>query len=88
MQASKYLKIVTCPASQNLLANMGKIQFSLEISKYSLALQPKALVNTSGRVLFSSPVMYPIFLGIFLGLVGWQTFLFYKNPEKKYENRL
>ena len=34
---------------------MGKFLFSLEISKFSLALQPKALVNTSGRVLFSSP---------------------------------
>ena len=32
-----------------------KNQFSLEISKFSLALQPEALVNTSGRVLFSSP---------------------------------
>ena len=30
--------------------------FSLEISKFSLALLPEALVNTSGRVLFSSPV--------------------------------
>ena len=26
-QASKYLKIGTCPASQNLLADMGKISF-------------------------------------------------------------
>ena len=34
---------------------MGK--FSLEISKFLLALQPEALVNTSGRVLFSSPAM-------------------------------
>ena len=33
----------------------GENLFSLEISKYSLALQPEALVNTSGRVLFSSP---------------------------------
>ena len=32
-----------------------QIKFSLEILKYSLALQPEALVNTSGRVLFSSP---------------------------------
>ena len=30
-------------------------QFSLEISKFSLALQPEALVNTSGWVLFWSP---------------------------------
>ena len=27
----------------------------IEISKFSLALQPEALVNTSGRVQFSSP---------------------------------
>ena len=36
---------------------MGKKKCSLEISKFSLALQSEALVNTSGRVLFSSPVM-------------------------------
>ena len=58
MQASKYLKIGTCPASQNLFAYMWKIKFSVEISKYSLALQPETLVNTSGRVLFSSPAMF------------------------------
>ena len=46
-----------CPASQKILAFMGKKQFSLEISKFSLALQPEALVNTSRRVLFSSPEM-------------------------------
>ena len=34
--------------------NIG-IYVSLEISKFSLALQPEALVNTSGQVLFSSP---------------------------------
>ena len=28
------------------------------ISKFSLALHPEALVNTSGRVLFSSPGIY------------------------------
>ena len=38
---------------------MGKIQFLLEISKYSLTLQPDTLVNTSGQVLFSSPAMAP-----------------------------
>ena len=54
-QASKYLKIGTCPASPKILAYMGKSYISLEISKFSLALQPEALVNTSGRVLFSSP---------------------------------
>ena len=54
-QASKYRKISTCPASRKLLAYMGKIKFSLEISKFALALQPEALVNTSGRMLFSSP---------------------------------
>ena len=54
-QASKYLKIGTCPASQNFLAYMRKILNILEISKFSLALQPEALVNTSGRVLFSRP---------------------------------
>ena len=54
-QVSKYLKICTCPASQKLLEYMGKIYISLEISTFSLALQPEALVNTSGRVLFSSP---------------------------------
>ena len=54
-QDSKYLKISTCPASQKQLAYMGKKIFSLEVSKFSLALQPEALVNTSGRVLFSSP---------------------------------
>ena len=32
-QASIFLKIGTCPASQKLLAYMGKNQFSLEISK-------------------------------------------------------
>ena len=55
LQGSKYLKIGTCPASQKLLAYMGKNQFLLEISKFSLALQPEALVNMSGRVIFSSP---------------------------------
>ena len=54
-QASKYLKKGTCPASQKLLTYMGKKYFSLKISKFSLALQPEALVNTSGRVIFSSP---------------------------------
>ena len=34
---------------------MGKNKFSLEISSFSLALQPEALLNTSGQVLFSSP---------------------------------
>ena len=34
---------------------MGKNLISLEKSKFSPALQPDALVNTSGRVLFSSP---------------------------------
>ena len=34
-------------------------------SKFSLALQPEALVNTSGRVDFSSPVYLRIFSGIF-----------------------
>ena len=34
---------------------MGEKRFSLEISKFSLALQPETLVNMSGRVLFSSP---------------------------------
>ena len=33
---------------------MGK-KISLEISKFLLALQPEAVVNTSGRVLFLSP---------------------------------
>ena len=54
-QASKYLKISTCPASQKMLAYIGKNSFSLKISKFPLALQPEALVNTSGRVQFSSP---------------------------------
>ena len=63
-QASKYLKIGTCPAAQKILVYMGKINFSLEISKFSLALQPEALVNTSGRVLFSSPVDHSLFQGI------------------------
>ena len=40
----------TCPASQKLLAYMGK---NLNFTR--IALQPEALVNTSGRVLFSSP---------------------------------
>ena len=51
---SKYLKIGTWPASQKLLTYMGN-KFTLEISKFSLALQHQALVNTSGRVLCSSP---------------------------------
>ena len=55
-QALKYLKIGTCPAPQKLLAYIEKIQFSIEMSKVSLALHPEELVNTSGQVLFSSPV--------------------------------
>ena len=55
LQASKFLKIGTSPGSQKLLAYMGKNQFTPEISKIPLALQPEALVNTSGPVLFSSP---------------------------------
>ena len=34
---------------------MGKSKFSLEVSKFSLALQPEALVNMSEPVLFLSP---------------------------------
>ena len=56
LQASKYLKISTCPASRKLLAYMGKNEIFTRNIKYLLALQPEALVNTSGRVLFSSPV--------------------------------
>ena len=48
-QALKYLKIDTCPASQKLLKYMGK--------KFT-----EALVNASGRVLFSSPVSNISFL--------------------------
>ena len=33
----------------------GKFYFPIEISKFSLALHPQELVNTSGRVQFSSP---------------------------------
>ena len=62
-QASKYLKIGTCPASQKILVYMGEIEFSIEISKFSLALQPEELVNTSGQLLFSSPV-YPNYFDI------------------------
>ena len=54
-QVSKYIEIGTCPASQKIMAYMGKkINFIRNI-KFSLALQPEALVNTSGRELFSSP---------------------------------
>ena len=62
-QASKYVKIGTCPASQKNIGIQGKkITFSISI-KFSLALQPEPLVNTSGRVLFSSLVMLGRFLG-------------------------
>ena len=54
-QASKYLKIGTCPASQKVIGIYRKTNCSLEISKFSLALLPEALVNMSGRVLFSRP---------------------------------
>ena len=53
-QASKYLKISTCPTAQKELAYMGKIIFTRNI-KFSLALQPETLVNMSGPVLFLSP---------------------------------
>ena len=43
------------PCITKIIDIYGKQLFSLEISKFSLALQPEALVNTSGRVLFSSP---------------------------------
>ena len=39
-----------------ILAYMGFFLFSLETWNFSLALPPEALVNTSGQVLFSSPV--------------------------------
>ena len=56
VQDSKYLKIGTCPASQKSIGIYGEIFiFTIEISKFSLAMQPEALVNTSGRVIFSSP---------------------------------
>ena len=56
-QALKYLKIGTCPASQKILAYMKKnVNLHWKSSKVSLALQPEALVNTSGRVDFSRPV--------------------------------
>ena len=47
LQASKYTKIGTCPASQKNLAYMGKNNFHSKVSKISLALQPEGLVNTS-----------------------------------------
>ena len=50
-QDSKYLTCIT-----KIIGIYGKKIFSLEISKFSLALQPLAFVNTSGQVLFSSPV--------------------------------
>ena len=62
-QALKYLKLGTCPASQKLLTYMEKI-FNLhwKSSKISLALQPGALVNTSGRVDFSSPDVLALYI--------------------------
>ena len=54
-QVLKYLKIGTCPASQKLLAYLRKNLIFTRMSKFSLALQPEAFVNTSERVLFSSP---------------------------------
>ena len=56
-QASKYLKIGTCPTSQKNIGIHKNFFYwlSLEISKFSLALQPEALVNRSGQVLFLSP---------------------------------
>ena len=51
MQALKYLKIGTCPASQKLLAHMEKMLIYI-------GNHPKFhCVNTSGRVDFSRPVM-------------------------------
>ena len=54
-QALKYLKIGTCPASQKLLAYMEKMLIYIGNHPVSLALQPEALVNTSGRVDYSRP---------------------------------
>ena len=51
----KVLKIGTYPASQKLLAHGHFLEFILEITKFLLAQQPEALVNTSGQVLFSRP---------------------------------
>ena len=56
LQTSKYLKIGTGPASQKNIGMFGIFfNFHWKTSKFSLALQPEALVNTSGRVDFSSP---------------------------------
>ena len=49
------LKKVLALHHKNYWHIWGKNSFTLEMSKFSLALQPEALVNTSGRVLFSSP---------------------------------
>ena len=55
-QALKYLKIGTCPASQKIIGIYGKnVNLHWKSSKVSLALQPEALVNRSGRVDFSRP---------------------------------
>ena len=40
VQALKYLEIGTCPASQKLMMYTGE-KNSLEVSKFSLALQPE-----------------------------------------------
>ena len=70
----------TCPASQKLLAYMGTISFSLEISKFSLALKPLVLVNTSGRVQFSSPAD-PAFLINFHASFFWFCTIFSKEDS-------
>ena len=63
IQALKYLKIGTCPASQKLFAYMEKnVNLHWKSSKVSLARQPEALINTSGRVDFWRPDMLEIIL--------------------------
>ena len=56
---------------------MGKKYFSIEISKFSLALQPEALVNTSRRVLFSSPVKGPGIMNSLQGTINMPLIFFF-----------
>ena len=61
-QTLKCLKKGTCPASQKILEYIGKNIFHWKSSKFSFALQPQALINTSGRVDFSNPANMSVVL--------------------------
>ena len=65
-QALKYLKKGTCPASQKLLACMGKMIIYLgNHPNFHLPCNLRHSVNTSGRVDFSSPGPTKRTLGVY-----------------------